>query len=95
MKHLRQCSKQKDKELEQERETEHASCIKAHTLICSLQILNNWIFTLSEFQKVQTYKVLPKFPDMEPSTVGSPVGVDIIKNLGILKTQNAVWDLSA
>lgn len=32
---------------------------------------------------------------METSAVGSQVGMDIIKNLRILKSQNAVWDLSA
>lgn len=44
----------------------------------------------------QTCKILlRKFPDMEPSAVGSPVGVDLIKDLKILKSQNAIWDLSA
>lgn len=34
------------------------------------------------------------FPDMESSAVGSPVGVDLIKDLKILKSQNAIWPFS-
>lgn len=78
--------------MERVRKTE--SYLKAHILICTLQILNNLICTLSKFQKVlaaQTCKILlRKFPDMEPSAVGSPVGVDLIKDLKILKSQNAI-----
>lgn len=45
---------------------------------------------------VQTCKVLLlKFPDIESPAVGSPVGMDLIKGLGILKPQIVFWDLSA